>query len=115
MELSGSGVVYRGTSAKPGDQLTLRATTVSKEDHIELRLYRLDGRLIFTCNTEPPCHRTDHSATAVAKHLTSGDYRAVLLTSSDPLPVATDDLDSDVLTAREQGATAILSDRIVVR
>ncbi len=113
IEIIAGDTVYRGNSAKPGDSLQL--TAVVTGSHGELRLYRTDGRLILACVDEPPCARADDRISATVTVAISGSYRAVAISSSEPVPAATVNLDADVLTARELGAEVEVSDLIIVR
>ena len=115
IEINENGAIYRGDAARPGDTITISTTTSPNSENVELRLYRADGRLVFACTDEPPCQRTLNQLTASAVLATSGTYRAVVLESSSEIPGPTPSLDQDVLLAREQGATVVVSGEIAVR
>lgn len=113
-ELFESDVVYRGTTAKRGDRLRLNGR-VEHVRHSELRLYRDDNVLVFACGDTPPC-RNDGGVTIADVTLSAfGTYQAVLVMSDEAIPLATGQLDGDLLAAREAGGQVVVGDAVDVR
>ena len=112
-ELFDSDVVYRGTSAKPGDRLRL-TSTITDASYASLRLYR-DDQLVFACSDEPPCQRSADGITADASLDALGRYQSVLVMSQNAITMETGMLDGDVLAAREAGGQVIIGQIIDVR
>ncbi|MFK8016040.1 MAG: hypothetical protein AB8G17_11445 [Gammaproteobacteria bacterium] len=113
-ELFSGQVAYRGAAAKPGDQLRLQSTARGSR-YTQLRLYRDDQELIFSCNDGPPCEQESDRIFASVALTAFGRYQAVLLMSDSAIPPATGALDHDVLTAREAGSQVIVGESIDVR
>lgn len=113
-ELFDSDIVYRGTSAKPGDRLRL-TSIVDGRNLATLRLYR-DDKLVFSCTDEPPCQPSDNGIAAELTLDAMGRYQSVLVMwDSGVAPVETGSLDSDVLAAREAGGQVVIGEKIDVR
>lgn len=114
LQLIDSGTVYRGTTAKPGDSLTLNAVA-KRADYTELRVYLDGSRLLFACDTAPPCRRDGSETTALATLSALGTYHAVLIVSREPIPSPSGNLDTDALAAREAGAKVVIGQPVDVR
>lgn len=104
----------RGQAARPGDVLSLEATTAGNRV-AELRVYRGDRALVLRCTTEPPCERQGDALSAAIELPGRGDYHVLLLTSSTPLPAPLPALAQDIAAAEQAGAVVERGPPLVVR
>jgi hypothetical protein len=114
LEVVAGETVHRGTDAKPGDRLVLRADT-GGATHAELRVYRNDVDLLLSCSGEAPCTLEDGELQATFELATLGSYQALLLFSEKPLPRGGAGLDRDAGAALAGGAEMVLGPKVVVR
>lgn len=114
LEIVAGETVHRGTDAKPGDRLVLRAET-GGATHAELRIYLNDVDLLLRCSGEPPCTLEDGTLRAAFELGTLGSYQPMLLFSKKPLPKGGEGLDRDAGAALAGGAEMVLGPKVVVR
>lgn len=115
ISLKEANSLLRGETITLGSTLEISANTDRSEKFIELRLYRTDGKLIFSCSDAIPCQRQEKSIFAQTEMTELGTYRALVLRSDSQIPTATDSFDSDVIEARKGNITMKVSDEIIVR
>lgn len=93
----------------------LRAHVRVDGPHVELRVYR-DQVLVARCPGDDRCRRDGASLSIGLVMDSPGQYAAIRLSSSEPLPPPqARGLDVDVLTARERGARVAIEPPITVR
>jgi hypothetical protein len=94
----------------------LRVSSPGPGDHAELRLYRGASALVVRCpgDAPPACRRRGDTLEMERALDVVGEYHAIWLESSSPLPQPSGHLDADVIAAERAGARVIDDEAIHV-